>query len=184
MLLRLSFLILQRLLHTMRHRGLRIAFFCLLVDALETSLFLEGHFLGVDADAAEVGHAVGFEGGALALGVHGLLLVLPLFHPYLLPLPERERLLTLLRDFNRLLLDPHAPLLVFIHDLLVPGDQHRRRHRLVSELVLNHVLFFHFLFHDHFVHFALTSVRMFGLLVTNFEIERLRYGHTVAATSH
>lgn len=99
-LFRLAFLVLKRLLHAMRHFGHRIAFFGLLMDALETGLLLEGHLLRVDANAAEVWHPVRLERRALALNVHFLLLVFLLSHSHLLTLPEREGHLSLLCDLD------------------------------------------------------------------------------------
>ena len=182
-LLRFAFLVLESLLHAVRHFRHRVAFFGLLMDALETSLLLESHLLGVDANTAEVWHPVGLERWTLAFNIDFLLLVLLLGHAHLLSLPERERLLSLLSYLDRLLLHTHASLLVIVHDLLIAGDEDGGWHRLMPKLVLDHVVLFDLLLHHHLVHFALASVGLFGLLVPDLKVERLWNGDAIATFS-
>jgi len=109
-LLRVAFLIFERLLHTMGHFGASVAFLGLLVNLLETCFFLHLHLLSIDLDAAWVWHSVGFEGRSLAFSSQTLIWVIFLGHFEFITLPEGERCLSLLSNLDRLLLDSESSL--------------------------------------------------------------------------
>ena len=167
----------------MRHRCQCAAFLCRRVDSLEASLLLQSHLLSIDADATEVWHAIGLESWSSALDVNLFLLLLLFLHPDFFSLPEAKGSFALFRDLDRLLLDAKATLLVGIHDLLVSRDQDRCWNRLMTELMLYHVLFFHLLFHDHLVDFFLPDVCFGVLSVASIEVERFGDSNTIAALS-
>ncbi len=53
----------------------------------------------------------------------------------------------------------------------------------MTELVLDHVRFFNLLLHDHLVDLLLSDAVVFGLLITNFERERLGHSDSVATSA-
>ena len=82
-----------------------------------------------------------------------------------------------------MLLHTHTSIFVLILNVLVARDQDSGRDRLVSELVLNHVFFLHFLLHNHFIDLDLSCRRLSGLLVTKLKAEWLGHSHSKSTFS-
>lgn len=151
------------------------------MNALQTSLFLLAHLFIVNTDTTEVGHAVCFEGRAFTVTDYTSFRVIFLCLFKLIALIEAEGCFSLLGDLNTLLLNSHPTLLIFILDLLITRNENGSWDWLAAELVLNHVINFNLLFHDHFVDLALTSARLFGHIVSHLKREWLWYSYTVPA---
>ncbi len=85
------------------------------MDSLESLLFLQPELFMIDWNTALIRHAIGLDWRSLALICETLFSVLLLGHPNLLTLPEREWLLSLAGDLNRVLLDHHPSLFFLVH---------------------------------------------------------------------
>ena len=180
---RLSLVVFQGLLHASRHLRRCVAFLSGFMDTLKSSFLLLAHLFPIDADTAEVRHSIRFERRALAVAYQAGFRVILLCHSDLLTLPKIERLLALLSDLNRLLFHFQPSRFISITDLLVAWNEDGSWNRLMTELVLDHVLLFNLLLHNHFVDFLLACACLLGLIVPHLEGKRLGNGDAISAPS-
>ena len=170
-------------MHTSWHLCCSVAFLSGSLDTLSTFQLLLTHLFPINADTAEVRHSVRFEGRAFAVVYQAGFRVIFLCHSDLLTLPERERCLALLSDLNRFLLHSQPPLFIRIADVLIAWNEDGSWNGLVTELVLDHVLLFNLLLHDHLIYFRLARICFLSLIVPHLEAERLGNCDTISSPS-
>ena len=180
---RLSLVVFQGLLHASRHLRRCVAFLSGFMDTLKSSFLLLAHLFPIDADTAEVRHSIRFERRALAVAYQAGFRVILLCHSDLLTFPERERCLALLSDLNRFLLHSQPPLFIRIANVLIAWNEDGSWNGLVTELVLDHVLLFNLLLHDHLIYFRLARICFLSLIVPHLEAERLGNCDTISSPS-
>lgn len=159
-------------MHPAGHAGLSLVDLGLTVDAFGALLFFLFNFALVHRNSASYWNLVRFERRTLTLRIETGIRVSVAFrlHLGLITFPEREWLFTLFGNLEGLLLNFKTTFLIFVLDLLVPGNEDSCRDRLASELVGHHALFFHLLFHDHSLNFALSdSLGLDGFTRVEFE---------------
>ena len=179
----LILLVFQGLLHASWHLCRCAALLSGFHDTLFSCFLLHAHLFIINADTTEVRHSVRFERRTFAVANQAGFRIILLCHSDLFALPERERCLALLSNLNRLLLHSQSSLFIRIADILIAWNEDGSWNRLVTELVLDHVLLFNLLLHDHLIDFNLACICFLGLIVTHLKGERLGNCNTISAPS-